>query len=91
MTEKISDVRLAVLAQYCIERESAERRWVAACHPGRVPTIANLLAELVSALAELAEFRERDKRKVEIVINETRCMACGLPNHQCPNGGRLLR
>lgn len=78
MTSKISDERLAELRE--LQQKRIEGR-------GGVPEVH----DLVKALDELAEFRARDAGKIVITYDHPRCMACGLPDHQCPTGGRLLR
>ncbi|KDA05851.1 hypothetical protein DC31_13795 [Microbacterium sp. CH12i] len=49
--------------------------------------------QLVSTLAStaLAVVEEKQKPKIEIHIQEARCMACGQLGHNCPTGGRLFR
>ncbi|QUY63330.1 hypothetical protein [Gulosibacter molinativorax] len=67
-SERISDERLAELR--ALQEKRIKGR-------GGVPEVR----DLAKALTELAELRERDKRKVEIVIDEPRCRACGLPKY----------
>lgn len=97
MTEKLSDEA----------RREAERRWPGVGRGVERETLDRATrygfvsgaewqairdAERIEALeAELAEYQARDRKKITITYGPGRCMACGLPDHQCPTGGRLLR